>query len=173
MSFRIPGFGLIVFWIWNHWYILWNHYYIIRTIFSALFQAKRLLGKILKFNRAWICLHFFPIFKMEFVTQQRKKETSCFIGMEFFEHYQKLFLSYLSLKKILMMYKKSLKCKAVWFYMNGPSKVDAWISSKQFSGLKLCFLCSSVVYLLKFNWFKQKKVHFVYSKLILRPKTVC
>ena len=28
----------------------------------------------------------------------------------------------------------------------------------------------SVVYLLKFNWFEQKEVHFVYSKQNLRPK---
>ena len=27
-----------------------------------------------------------------------------------------------------------------------------------------------MVYLLKFNWFEQKKVHFIYSKQNLRPK---
>ena len=57
-----------------------------------------------------------------------------------------------------------------WFYMNGPSKLAAPISSKQFFGLQLCFQCSSLVYLLKFNRFEQKKVHFLYSKLNLRPK---
>ena len=58
--------------------ILWNHYYTIRSEWRTLFQTKRLLGKILKFNRAWICLHFFPIFKMEFVTQQRKRGDKLF-----------------------------------------------------------------------------------------------
>ena len=32
------------------------------------------------------------------------------------------------------------------------------------------FLVFKCRYLLKFNWFEQKKVHFVYSKQNLRPK---
>ena len=64
---------------------------------------------------------------------------------------------------------KIVRWLEVWFYMNGPSKLTAPISSKQLFGLQLCFQCSSLVYLLKFNWFEQKKVHYVYSKLNLRP----
>ena len=53
----------------------------------------------------------------------------------------------------------------------GTSLLDAaLISSKQFFGLQLYFLCSSLVYLLEFNWFEQKKVHFAYSKPNLKPK---
>ena len=47
-------------------------------------------------------------------------------------------------------------------------ELHAWISSKQFFGLKLCFKCSNQVYLLKFNWFEQNKIQFVYRKLNLR-----
>ena len=48
-----------------------------------------------------------------------------------------------------IIYDKSLL--EVWFYMNGPSKLAAPISSKQFFGLQSCLKCSSLVYLLKFN----------------------
>ena len=58
----------------------------------------------------------------------------------------------------------------VWFDMNGPSKLAALISSKQFFGVQLCLKCSSLAYLLKFIRFEQNKVYFVYSKLNLRPK---
>ena len=50
----------------------------------------------------------------------------------------------------------------VWFYMNGLSKLAAPISCKQFFRLQS--------YLLQFNGFEQAKVHFVNSKLNLRPK---
>ena len=43
---------------------------------------------------------------------------------------------------------KPLECSP---YMNGPSKLPAQISRKPIFGLKLCFQCSSLVYLLKFN----------------------
>ena len=53
-----------------------------------------------------------------------------------------------------------------WKYKKGPSKLDALISSKQFPGLELCFQYSSLVCLLKFNWFEQKNyILFIKTEL--------
>ena len=44
-----------------------------------------------------------------------------------------------SMKSVQKKYCSKLHFVECSSYMNGPSKLDAWISSKQFSGLKLCF----------------------------------
>ena len=61
------------------------------------------------------------------------------------------------------------KLVEVWSYLNGPSKLAAPISSKQFFGFQLFFQCTRLVICLNLTDLS-KKIHFVYSKLNLRPK---
>ena len=53
---------------------------------------------------------------------------------------------------------------------NGPSKFATPISSKRFFGLQLCFSVQVLYICLNLIDLSKIKVHFVYSKLTLRPK---
>ena len=102
-------------------------------------------GKKKQFSTDWTCLSMpRAVVNMDFLGCASQ---NCFLGrtvLQFFWRYPMIFQRLLEVR----------------FYMNGPSKWHAAISSKQFFGFKLHFQCSNYVYLLKFHCFEQKEYFF-------------